>query len=812
MGVLWQDIMYGARSLARTPVFVIVTVLTLAVGIGANTAVFTMLKGTVLRPLPGVQAAGELVVVANMSRAGQTRLVSHAEYIRFRDKSQTFASLAASSPVPMSITIGGTPERVWGEVVSGNYFEMLRVNPALGRALQSRDDQVPGGHPVAVISHALWQSRFGSDPNIVGRALTLGTHSFTIVGVAPRGFRGSVVGLALHVFIPLMMQKEVTTRADYLEDRNVHWLIVQGRLGPGVTFERCETEMKVLGNRTTREFDSANDDIRQRGLLFPLAKSPFGSQTFLFPILAVVMVVAGLVLLVACGNLASLMLARAAGRRREIAVRLALGASRWRIIRLLFTEYALLSISGGLAGLLVSAWTNKWFSSLSFPTQFPVALEARMDLLLFGFALLICVVTTLGFGLTPALQTMKVDLVPALKENASSRQVQRSKTREAVVVAQLAFSLVLLVCAALVIRTQVNARQIAPGFDQEHVALASVDLRLNGYDTQEGQNFYKRLLERVERLPAVQSATLGRFLPLLVIRAASRTVEVEGYVPRPNEDTSLHFNVVAPSYFRTLGIRVIQGREFVPQDEHSTPDIVIVNETMARKFWPGQDPLGRKLRTGGRWRQVVGVVRDIKYLTLTEAPEPYFYLPFGQNYAGDMTLHLRTTGDPRNVLGGIRENVRALDPELPVFDVRTMTEHLQFSLSAYELASLLLTCMGLLGVLLSTVGLYGITSYNVVQRTHEIGVRKALGAQTKDVTLLILLYGIRLVMMGVGVGLVLALSGTRALTHLLYGVRPQDPSTFAVVIIFLSVVALTACCLPAWRASRVDPIIALRQE
>lgn len=812
MGALWQDITYGARSLAKAPAFTLVAVLTLALGIGANTSVFTMLQGTVLRPLPGVQQADELVVVANVSRAGQTRLVSYHEYIEFRDKSRTFSRLAASSPVPMSLTIDGASERVWGEVVTGNYFEMLGVNATLGRSLQPQDDRVPGGHPVAVISYALWQRRFGSDPDTVGRAIILGDHSFTIVGVAPPGFRGAVVGLALHVFIPMMMQKDVTARPDYLEDRNVHWLIVQGRLGPGATFEHSEAEMEVVGNQITKGFDSANDDIRQRGFLLPLAKSPFGSQAFLFPILSVVMVVAGIVLLVACGNLASLMLARAARRRSEIAVRVALGASRWRIIRQLITECALLALAGGLGGLLVSVWTNEWFSNLSFPTPFPVALEARMNPLVFGFSLLICAITTVVFGLTPALQASKVDLVPALKEKASTRQVQRSRIREAVVVAQLALSMLLLTCAALVIRSQMNASRIAPGFDPAHLALASVDLRLNGYEAQEGQDFYKRILERVERLPSVQSACLGRFLPLLVIRAASRTVEVEGYVPLPNEDTSLHFNIISPSYFHTLRIPVVHGREFTAHDVQDSPDVVIVNETMARRFWPGQDPLGRKLRTGGRWRQVVGVVRDIKYLTLTEAPEPYFYLPFGQNYTGDMTLHVRTEGDSGNVIGSLRAQFHALDPNLPVFDVRTMTDYLQFSLSSYGLASMLLTYIGLLGMLLSTVGLYGVTSHNVAQRTYEIGVRMALGAQAKDVSLLILKHGIRLVILGVGVGFALALAATRFFAHLLHGLNPRDPSTFGAVMLFLSFVTLMACSLPAWRASRVDPLVALRHE
>ncbi len=810
MQTFWHDLKFALRVLASDKASTTVAVLILALGIGANTAIFTMLKDVVLRPLAGVRSAEQLVVVLSTTRGGQTIPLSYPDYRDFRDRNSVFSALVASSQNPLSITIDAHPQRLWGEHVSGNYFQVLGVRAALGRVLLPSDNQVLGGHPVALISHALWQNSFGSDPNVVGKNIHVGTRSFTVVGVTEPGFHGSVPGLSLDVFVPLMMEPDMSAPGDLLEQRNSHWLVVQGRLKEGVTFQQATAAMSVLGKQLAGQYP--NEDILQRAALVPLWKSPFGSQQYLFPILSAVMVVAGIVLLVACGNLANLFLARAAARRREMAVRLAVGASRARLVRQLLTESLLVSLLGGVGALIIGLWSNEWFTHLRPPTPFPVALEANLDLLVFAFTLLVSCASAFLFGLAPALQASKVDLVQALKQNVSGRQVRLSRSRQGLVVWQMALSLILLVSAGLVIRSKWNASDIDPGFNVRNVDLVSLDLRPNGYDESAGLAFFQRLLERSRSLPEVLSASLATRLPLLVIGTPSRTVEVEGYVYRQDEDMSLAFNIVTPEYFETMQVPILKGRVFTARDDRSADNVVVVNETMARHFWPGRDALGRRLRTAGRWRTVVGVVRDIKYLNLTEAPRPYLYLPLAQNYSPDMTLHVRTAADPVTLLRTLESVIRELDPNLPVFGVRTMSEHVQFSLAGYTLAVLLLTRAGLLGLLLASVGLYGVISYSVTQRRHEIGVRMALGALPGDALRMILGQAARLALLGTALGLVAATMVTRLLARLLYGVSPTDPGTFIAVAALLLTVALLACFLPARRATRIDPAQALRWE
>ncbi len=809
MNTLLQDIRYAVRTLRKAPGFVLVAVLTVAVGVGVNTTVFTMLKGLVLRPLPGVAGAQEIVVLHSVSRGGEAWPLSYPDYRDFRDRNEVLAGLALSAVRPMSVTVKDQPERVWGELVSGNFFSTFGVGAAAGRAIGPEDDRAPGGHPVLVLSHEFWMSRFNGDPGVVGRSLHVGSRPYTIVGVTPPGYRGATVGLALQVFAPMAMAADFTQSGNILEDRNSQWAVAQGRLRPGVTFAQAAAALGVLGEQLEKEYP--NRGIRQRAHLIPLWQSPFGSQTLLVPVFSVVMVLMGIVLLVVCANLAGLLLARAVGRQREIAIRLAVGATRWRLIRQLLTESAVVALAGGAVALLFSLWAGDYFTSMNIPTPFPAVLDADFDGLTFTFALALSLLAGAAFGLAPALQATRLNLAPALKQEASG-EVRSSRLRNGLVVAQVALSLVLLITAVLVVRSQKNAGQVNLGFDARNVQLLSLDLQPNGYTPVAGREFYARLVERVEALPGVESASLAAYLPLLVIGGSSRGVEIEGYTPGPQESMSFHFNVVTPGHFRNLRMGLAEGRGFGPQDDAQAPPVALVNETLARRYWPGQGAVGRRMRVGRTWRLVVGVVRDSKYLYHTEDPMPYFYTPLAQDFDASMTLFVRTRGDAAAALAAVRKEAQALDGNLPLFNVRPLEEHMQFSMGGFGLALDFLSVAAAQALALVAIGIYGVISFSVMQRTREIGVRMALGAQPRDILRLVLGRGLRLALAGAALGCLLAVGSAQVIAGLLFGVSGTDPLTFAGMALVTTAIALAATYFPARRAMRLDPVAALRHE
>jgi predicted permease len=812
METLLLDVRHGLRLLVTNRAVTVIAVLTLALGIGANTTVFTMLKGVALRPLPGVQAADELVVLLSASKNGERWPMNYRDYTDVRDRTTTLAGVAGTFPVAMTIGRGEDAERVWGEIVSGNLFRVLGVSPLLGRLITEDDDRPPRGQPVAVISYTLWQRKFNGDPGVVGRPLQVGTRLLTIVGVTPREYRGSMVGLGLHVFVPLRMQPDLVPMGEVLDrvERDNHWLMTVGRVKPGVSFDRARAEVKVLSDQITRDPTAAG--VGEAALLVPLTASPFGAQAVMLPVFTVSMIMVGLVLLVACANLSNILLARATVRRQEMAVRLAIGASRWRVIRQLLTESILLSLLGGAAALLLSLLASRYFSSVEIPLQFPVVVNARVDGLVLLFTTIASALCGVVFGLAPAWQSSQIALAPALVDARSTLQFRRSWLRSGLLVAQVALSLALLVAAALVVRSQTEVASADPGFDPAGVSLFAMDLSQSGYDEKTGPTLYRDILREVSAATGVRSASLASQLPLLVVGMVSRGVEPEGYTPGPREDMNFGYNLVSEDYFATMRIPLVSGRAFEPTDDTSAPKVAIVNQPFARKFWPGRDPIGRTIEVGGDQHRVVGIVREIKYVNVTEEPRPYVYLPLAQMYMPQVTLHVRANGDAAAAQNTVRAAVRRVDSALPLFDVRTLQSQADASLGTFVVATLFLSAAGVQALLLAAIGIYGVVAFLVAQRTREIGIRVALGATPSRVLRLIMGQGLALSIAGLGLGVAIALASTRVLAGMLYGVGPRDPLTFVATAAGLLAVALLACWIPARRALKVSATTALRYQ
>jgi predicted permease len=812
MEKLAQNLRYGGRMLRRNPGFTGIVVLILALGVAVNSTVFSMVKAVLLRPLPGVHQPDQLVALYTTFSSGRYVTTSYPDYLDCRDQTQVFSGLMASSPLPLNLSTEGIGERIWGEIVSGNYFQLIGVGAALGRTLSPEDDLRSGGHPVAVISFDLWQNRYGSDPNVVGKTMKLNGHQFTIVGVAARGFRGSSVGLSLDVYVPLMMQAQVLPMGDLLTNRGGQWLEIKGRLKSGVSLPQAQAALTLLASRLEQQYPQTNKG--HGAALFPLWQAPLGAQAQLLPVLVLLMAVVGLVLLIACANVSNMLLARAAARQREMAIRLSLGASRAHLIRQLLTENLLLSLLGGAAGLLLTFWVTGFLMRVKLPINLPVWFDLSVDRLVLGFAVILSLATTLVFGLVPTLQASKPDLVAALKDGTSGfvRGRRKARLRSFLVVTQVALSLMLLISTGLLVRSLQKAQATDPGFNPENVLLVSLDLQPNGYSESNGKVFYQQLLDRVGSLPGVQSVTLAKLLPLSLGQRLSRSVQIRDYDPRPDEDMSIDYNIVGSNYLQTLGVPLVKGRDFGPQDHEQAVRVAIVNETMAGRFWPGQDPVGRWIGVASQWLQVIGVAKDGKYHELGERPIPYVYVPVSQNYQSEMTLHVRTRGEPRNWLSAVRAEVQALDKEVSVFGVKTLTEHMSIPLFGPRMVATLMGLMGVLALLLAAVGIYGVIAYSVSQRTREIGIRMALGARPRDVLKVVVGQGMVMALIGLFIGLAGAFALTRIMSGLLYGVSATDPTTFAGVSLVLGGVALVASYLPARQATKVEPILALRYE
>jgi macrolide transport system ATP-binding/permease protein len=811
-----KDISYAIRSLLKRPGFVSIAVITLALGIGANTAIFSLVNAVLLRSLP-VERPSEVVSVAVRGKDDSMSAFSYPNYRDFRDRNETLSGLLVYRFVPLSLSRSGANERVWGFEVSGNYFDVLGVKAIRGRTFLPEEDKTPLANPVAVVSYESWQRRFGGDPDLVGKDVLLNNHQFKVIGIAPENFKGTELVYTPEIWLPASMMGWVEPGADWLDDRNTRNFFAIGRLKPGVDTRQAEASLNLLALQLAKEYPDTNEGqtvkVVPPGFILPELRGAVVSFTW------VLMAAVALVLLVTCTNLAGLMLARATDRRREIAIRLAMGANRWRLIRQLLTESVLLSVIGGVAGMLLAVWIVQLLLAFKPPIDFPLSLDVSVDwrVLLFSFA--VSLVAGAIFGLAPALQATRPGVSQALRETSAQGGASRTRLRSVLVVAQIAISLVVLISAGLVVRTLLQLQTMNPGFDPQNALTMSFDLGLQGYDRQRGQQFYRQLSERVRALPGVKSAAVSDYIPLS-LNFNSRNIFVEGQPAERGENVPLAMNSSAgPRYFETMRTPLVHGREFTDQDQDGSERVAIVNETFVKKLMTSvnssSEAIGKRIAfgsAGGPYVRIVGVAREGKYFNIAEDPRPFVWTPLAQDYSTNGILTVRTEGNPEPLLAAVRKEVQALDPNLPLFDVKTLSEHMRFALFPARVAATVLGVFGLVALLLSAIGIYGITSYTVAQRTHEIGIRLALGAQLSDVLSLVLRHGLKLTAIGAALGLFGAYLATRAITSVLYGVSPTDPLTFGLVSLVLVGVALVACYVPSRRATKVDPLIALRSE
>jgi predicted permease len=798
--------------IVKAPGFTVLAMLALALGVCANTTIFSFINGLVLRPLTGIKDPERIVAVYTSDySSGLYGSTSYPDYIDFRNQAGAFESLAAYEQTVLNATGETEAERVRGVVVTGNYFEVLGVKAQLGRTLQASDEQTATEQPV-VISDGLWQRRFNANPSVVGQTLRLNGKPYTIAGVTAPEFRGLRLGLPPEFWLPMTTDYATSSRGD-------RGLELTGRLKPGVTPAQAQAQLTTIAARLAQAYPETNLGTLER----PNEPRPItvvresrvepSAQVDIFRVSMLLFAVVGLVLLIACANVANLLLARASARRREIAVRLALGASRRRLIRQLLTESLLLAMLGSVLGLIFTQWTSRMLPGF-LPANEANGLDLSLDWRVLVFTLGVTILTSVLFGLAPSLQATRLNLLPSLKDEAGARgrRLRRIGLRDVLVISQFALSLVLLIGAALFVRSLRHAISFDPGFKVQNLLVASMETRGASLNKQQGQAFYQQTVERVGSLPGVQSVSLSRIAPLGG-GGQRRGTQFEGYQPQQNEDTETNTNIVDLNFFNTMGIPIVTGRDFNAQDREGSPPVVIVNEEVARRYYGG-NALGKRLKMGsdGPLREIVGVARTAKYRNLREQPLPFIYIPLGQEYQAGMTLMVRTAVAPAAVVGPLRSELRVLNKDVPVFSVQMMEERIGAQLAADRMIAVLLSIFGAGGLLLAAIGIYGVMGYSVARRTHEIGIRIALGADRHDIMKLMVRQGMVLVLIGAGLGLVLALALTRVVKSLLFEISATDPLTFAAVVLVLVGVALAACYLPARRATKVDPLVALRYE
>ena len=822
LDVLWTDVRYGSRMLAKAPGFTAIAVLTLALGIGVNATVFSYVNALLLRPPGNVSRTATLeeVWLQNTKAAGVERFLplNFPDYVYYRDHNKVFSGMAVFDGDPEQViwNRAGNGELVQGQIVSGNFFSVIGVPAEMGRTLSPEDDRPGVSQPVTVLSYSFWKSRLGADPNIVGKRLLLNGTECRVVGVAPAGFAGLEIAIEPDIWFPTAMVAHIKRDTSFLISRHTYWLFGVGRLNAGVAVPEVRADLSVLAQQIEKQ--NPDGDKNMDAAVFPVTLVPGPFRGYVAAFTGLLMVVVGLVLLIACTNAANLLLMRAVGRRREMAIRSALGAGRGRLIRQILVESTLLAAIAGIAGLLLAYWTAPLLLRL-LPSSLPIRIEVPTDWRVIVFTLAASLITGIIFGLAPALRSAKTDLTTALKFESSGGGYQKSRLRGALVIAQMATCAVLLVGAVLCVRSLLNAQSIDPGFDTRHVAMADLDIGSIGYTEAKGREFDDKLLQGVRDLPGVTAASWVSHLPLSTSREATSASAFQPASPNsPGNATAENKNEVTidifrvgTGYFDTMGIPLDSGRDFTPAESKSSEKVTIINDAAAHLFWPGQDAVGKQLHTGEHDSyQVIGIVKTGKYRSLGEAPLPVAYFPIVYNARA--TLVARTKNDPRSLIEPIRHEIQALDPNVAPTDLETMQQFMTLPLFPARVTGILLGVFGLLALVLAMGGLYGVVAYTTTQRTREIGLRMALGAQQGDILKLVLEHGLTMAGIGLTIGLVAAFGVTRVLSSLLYGIRADDPATLIGVSLTLISVALLACYLPARRAMRVDPMVALRYE
>jgi len=819
--IMMNDIRFAFRMLVKAPGFSIVAFLAIALGLGVNTSIFGIINTLLMRPLP-VGNSQELVQIYTRDPHLDGRApTSYLNFVDYAKENTVFAGMAAYTFAPMGMTRGNETLNVLGQLVSGNYFDVLQVHPVLGRGFLPEEDTSPNGHPVAVLNHKFWR-KLGSDPAVIGSIVTLNGRPFTVVGVAPPEFTGVDVGVAPDVWLPIAMHGWARPGAEeWFENRRALLMSMLGRLKPGITLSNAEAQLRTVA----RHLEEAYPDVNKERSVTLVSAEKAKSQGLGGPnnenatqdISILLLVAAGAILLIACANVANLLLARATTREREMAVRLALGAGRGRIVRQLLTESILLSLMGGIAGIVLAFWFGDILLSLLPATPFPIVLNPQPDARVLLVALLLAVLSGALFGIAPALHTGRWNLTDTLRERASAAgggAGNRWSLRNLLVIAQIAVSLFLLIGSALFMKAFHNAQAIDPGFRTENLAILTIDPALAGYDKTRAAQVARTIVEQLRRNPQVREADLGNFLPL-AFGGEGRTVIPEGSDEAAQANRVMaNINVTTPGYFDTMRIALLRGRKF---DEHDgtkqAAKVAVVNEAMTKKFWPGEDAVGHHFHFfKGEKFEVIGVARDIKAITLGETPTPMVYLPLDEMPDGGITIYAHTMNSPGPVLAETHRLVRSTDVHIPITYEKTISEHMSFALWPSWMGAVILGTLGLLALLLASVGVYGVMAYSVSQRRRELGIRMALGAQSGQVLQLVLRQGMLLAAIGLGLGLFAAFGSTRLASTFLYGVNPHDPLIFLGVTILLALAAFAACYFPARKTLKIDPVIALRSE
>jgi macrolide transport system ATP-binding/permease protein len=814
MQTFFQDLRFGFRMLRRSPGFSILAILCLTLGIGSNAAVCSWIEGILIRPYPLVPHQDRMFALIGTTRGVTEHTgLSYPDFVDFEKNSTLFESFIVDKITGTTLSVGDRAEIATVGIVTANYFKALGVRPILGRGFRPEEGSGRNAHPVVVISYGTWRDRYKSDSEVIGKTHYLNGVQHTIIGVAPEKFHGTFVGYSFAFWVPVSMQETFDSTGYQLEDRGARWIEGYAFLKPGVTRQQAQSELNSIAQRLENDYPATNRGHEVQ--LIPLWKTPFNGAGNMSPTLVITMAVAFLVLLIACANVSNLLLARSLLRRHEMTMRLALGAGRRRLVKQLVTEGLLLSLIAAIGGIAVAYWCRNALV-LAFPPPaagIVIDYPGQIDWRVLAVSVGICILSTLLFALVPAIHASHVDLSNALKTEAGGvlRGSSRSRLRSVLVVVQVSLSFVLLAGTGLLLQSLNKIRNASPGFSTD-VVVSGVDLFAAGYNLERAKIFHTQLLDRVRTLPGVDSAALTRVYPFSYTDFSSAPIEVDGYQPPPNEQATVEYYEVTEDYFTTLGIPIVSGRGFIRTDDENSPPVAVINETMAAKYWPDKNSIGQRLKVKDRWLEIIGIAKNANYRTKIETPTPFFYVPLRQNFVGVRnSLLIRTRETPGAIMNALAREVHALDPTLAPGVAYRLQEQVDRMSYSQRLAVTLVALFGGMALLLAAIGLYAVMSYSVSQGARELGLRMALGAGTPDLLRLVASRGLRLTTAGIVIGAIATLVLTRLMSNLLYKVSPRDPVAFGLAFVVITIAALAACFLPAWRATRIDPVQALRE-